>query len=309
MDYINIVIATMLLAVSSILTKYYQKRAGTSLVATLWFNVLGGVFTLVIFFFVAGCKLNFTPFSLIVTGAVSLLIGSYSMIGMKLISMGKIAVYILFLMLGGMIIPLLYGLFFLGEEMSWLRWMGLVLLIVSMILTVKNDNNKETDAASVTTKVKQKKNFTYILLCMCVFVINGFVSIGSKMHQIESTYATVSEIDYVTLTGLGKLVIFGVPLFACLLKDRTANKRIFTNKQTLIYLLLNTLVYAAVVGISFILQLNSASNIPASALFPMITGGNIVFTAIASAIVFKERLSKQETCGIVLCMLATLMFL
>ena len=66
---------------------------------------------------------------------------------------------------------------------------------------------------------------------------------------------------------------------------------------------------ALVGGISYLLQLIGAQNLPATILYPFITGGCIIVTALAGWLLYHEKLSKQTILGIALCFAGTCMFL
>jgi len=46
---------------------------------------------------------------------------------------------------------------------------------------------------------------------------------------------------------------------------------------------------AAITGVAYILQLYSAASLPATVVYPIVTGGSIVFTMMAGWIFFHER--------------------
>ena len=69
------------------------------------------------------------------------------------------------------------------------------------------------------------------------------------------------------------------------------------------------LASSAVDGASYLLQLVGASHLPASVLYPMITGGSVVLTVLAGWLFFKQKPSNRAIVGIVLCFVATLLFL
>ena len=56
------------------------------------------------------------------------------------------------------------------------------------------------------------------------------------------------------------------------------------------------------------LHLIAADSVPASVQFPMVSGGVIVLSALVSAIVFKEKLTKIEWISIVGAFLSTVLF-
>lgn len=68
------------------------------------------------------------------------------------------------------------------------------------------------------------------------------------------------------------------------------------------------LISAAVCGVSFVLQLIPAKYVSATVVYPFITGGSILFTALAGRIAVKEKITKKAI-GLALCFAGTCMFL
>ena len=124
MDYILVVIATILLALDFALNKKYQSFEGTEMRAGLKFNVLNGICTAIIFFAISGFKLRFSLFSAILALAMAILCMTYNIIGFRILKKAGTAIYTIFLMSGGMLLPYLYGVFYLNEALSIFRIIG-----------------------------------------------------------------------------------------------------------------------------------------------------------------------------------------
>ena len=122
--YILAFAATLLLATDFSLNKLYQRRAGSSAAAGFAFNALCGIFTAIVFWAINGFKFEFTPFSLVMATAMATSVLLYSLAGLKMLSGGRLAVYTLFLMTGGMSLPYIFGLIFWNEPFSVLRTIG-----------------------------------------------------------------------------------------------------------------------------------------------------------------------------------------
>jgi multidrug transporter EmrE-like cation transporter len=58
-----------------------------------------------------------------------------------------------------------------------------------------------------------------------------------------------------------------------------------------------------------LLQLFGAASLPATVLYPFVTGGSIVLSSLAGIIFFKDKLSKNVIASIILCFLGTILFL
>ncbi len=61
--------------------------------------------------------------------------------------------------------------------------------------------------------------------------------------------------------------------------------------------------------ISYILQLIGAESLPASVLYPFITGGSIILTSFAGVAFFKEKLTIRQWMAVTACFVGTLLFL
>ena len=105
MQYMMLTSAALLLAMDFAMNKIYQKLRGTSLKASLLFNSVLGLATAIIFFAVNKFKLSFSPYSAIMAMLMTTLVMSYNVIGFRILKQGSMAIYSLFLMTGGMVLP------------------------------------------------------------------------------------------------------------------------------------------------------------------------------------------------------------
>lgn len=70
------------------------------------------------------------------------------------------------------------------------------------------------------------------------------------------------------------------------------------------------LLTAVANGISYMLfQLIGAVKLPATVLYPLITGGTIILSSLADFLIYKEKLSLKQWSGVGIAFLGTLMFL
>lgn len=303
--YFIVLLAVIGLAVNFCLTKLYQNRTGTGFRISVLFNIITGAFTAILFFFINGFmngfSLHFTSFSWLMAALLLLFCGSYALIGFKIIAIGNIAVYTLFLMLGGMMLPYFFGLIYLEETFSYLRLAGLILMVVAIALSGMSDSKQK----------KRHSSLLFFVLCMIVFCLNGGGSIVSKIHQLpENEFRAVLSPVFVMMAGIIRVVVFSLIYLGICIKDRKTPQDQRSSPIKLSPFVIGImLASSAVDGASYLCQLIGASHLPATVLYPMITGGSVVLTALAGRIFFKQKLSVFATVGIVLCFAATLFFL
>lgn len=289
MQYFMLVISDMLLALNFAISKVYQKKEGVSPATGFKFNALVGISTSLIFLAVNGFKCHFTTFSFILATIMNVLVMVYTVISFSILKNGSMAQYTMFLMTGGMVVPYIWGLLFLNEEFSVLRTVGLLVIIIGIFFS--NFTKNKTDAKQLS-------------LCLAVFFINGFVSVVSKIHQVEESFETVSATEFIIIGNASKFIIAGI-LF--LLSSKKAEKQ--ENKKSYGFVIALGAFSAIVSGSSYFIQLLAASNLPATVLYPFITGGSIVLSSLTGWLVFKDKLSKQLVIGIICCFIGTVLFL
>lgn len=289
MFYILLFVSAVLLALDFAINKLYQKRMGTTASAGFLYNALQGLASCIIFFAIGGFKFNITPYSLLMAAILAVLIMSYNLIGFRIMKKGSVAIYTLFLMTGGMLVPYIWGIAFLNEEFVWLRAVGVILIIFAVALSNFS---------------KQKFATTQLLMCVAVFVLNGFNSVVSKVHQVETSFETVNPFNFVALVGLCRFVVSGVAYIVCEAKNKNEKTKVDFKTVGLI-----VPISAVLCGLASACLLIGAANLPATVVFPINTGGTMILSALAGVIFFKDKLSKSIVIGIAVCFIGTLMFL
>lgn len=288
-DYIIIILAVVCFAGQFAFTKVYEESvkqtAVTSLVMLFLTGLLGAALYLVIGKFHVDVSLPSVLFAL----AFAIVMIPYYMISIKVLSLGSLAVYSMFMMLGGMLLPFLYGILFLQEEISWGKAVGCVLLTGFIVLQALSQKTAEPKGE---TKTEEKGNpYLFFLLCLCIFVINGLTGVIAKAHQIQPQ--AVGEVSFTVLSCAFTALLSGILLLIVSLSKR---KESLAEMQTVFQW--KPLAFIGLLGAAMhtgnFLILKAAANVPASVQFPLISGGTIVLSALASALIFKEKLSWKE---------------
>lgn len=297
-SYLMLFAAVVFMALNFIVQKFFQKQTGGSPREAIKFSGYRGAVTAIcfsVFCLVAGMEIRFSMFSVAMAIGISLLCLGYNTIGFTIMKTEPVSRYTVFLMIGGMTIPYLWGLFFLDEEFSLLRTIGLLVLAAAIVLTNSG---------------KSKINKQALILCIIVFILNGFVSVLSKEHQIGQL--AVDATSFVIINGIVKVVMFPIAyLFpgesAKSNDEKRKNKNVFTKENIRETCLV--VVSAILDGVSYLLMLIPAEVLPATVQYPFITGGSIILTALAGFIFFREKPKPLYIIGLLLCLAGTCFFL
>ncbi len=320
MEYFLILLADLLSGVVFVLNKLYGKQGGGTLASGMKANAVIGLCSSLLFLCVTGFSPAFSLYSIFMAGAIALLGAVYTTIGYSILKDGKVAVYAMFLLSGGMLLPFLWGVIRDGEPLTPLRAGG-VLLILSAIVIINFD------------KVKPTKR--QLLLSIAVFFLNGILVTISNIHQkAPPTLSPVPTASFIMLAnGMKSLLAFVVFLLLSLHVKGKGNRApkgrslpIGTEKypeicekntrkidnihfQQMLLPLLLLISIAIIDGLAFFCQVEGASTIDAGVLYPLCSGGSIVITALCGWVFFGEAPTKSGLVGIALCILGLLLFL
>lgn len=310
--YILTFVAAVGYAAGFVFQKVWQNKIDVNgSLGNLFSGLMGGwtALGLIIIMLSMGTPLEFSWFSLACAGSAMAFVLAYRVVGFAMMKKGGMTLFTLFLMVGGMAVPYLYGVIFLHEDLPVMRIVGLVVIVAGVVLSNIGDG-------------KQKINLSVILLGLAAFFLNGFTGVSLKIHQ-DPRFAdlAVGSEGYMLIQAIVLFVISTVLTVVGLIKSGNRIKPVLkadSNRASLkpaVLLLpvgLGLAVSfggAAVNGIGDLFQLLAAAKIPASAQFPICTGGCIAVSALADALVFKSKLNRNTVLGIVLCILGTCMFL
>ncbi len=255
---------------------YNKKIAG----GTFTFTAMSILFALVIFIISAGGKFNFNleilPFALgfaLSYGAAS--IGSFLAIGTGPLSITSMIVQY------SLIIPTIYGLC-TGDEASPFLYVGLGLLFISLFLV---NIEKKGEEKKITLK--------WGIFALLAFFGNGLCSTVQKAQQ--DVFVTEQNPDgykseFMIIALIVSLV--SIAIAALIFEKKGLGAKIKTGAHWYIICgLANGLVNLFVIMLA---------KYEASIVFPVISAGGIVATALVGIFIYKEKLSVMQIIGMVL---------
>ena len=114
-DYLLVILSVILLAFGFILQKVYQRRTADTTEGGIDVSIISAVFSISLLILTSGFSISFTRFSAINAMIKSACCLAYTVIGFKIMKEGSVALYMLFLMSGGMLVPSVWGWIFLDE--------------------------------------------------------------------------------------------------------------------------------------------------------------------------------------------------
>lgn len=315
MYYAMLIGASFLFGSQFMVTKAFEKNYGKTVRASLSFSLLYSLFAGVIFFIIklisSGTVFNLNPFSLCMAFGLSLVNILSSAIGIKTLALGDIAVYSLFLMLGGMIVPFFAGIVFLKESVSVCNLIGVAIMIIALCLPVFfGKKNKNAGEAQTDGDTKKKTSVFFYVLCVFLFILNGLSSTLSKFNSVREGAALGAEFTFYTYGIQFVISLVAFALTTALGKsDKTQNEE----KQPVILFRPVAIgcgaAFGAVNGTAFLMSSVAAEHVVAVAQYPLITGATILFSSLLAFLFYREKPTALQLVQIVISLAATILFM
>ena len=316
MEYIFLAAASICFSVQFIFSKLFESRSDGTYNAGMW-SSLATAFCMLVYLLPAGgftfavsasaltCSLLYTVSSLLCSGVTILALHH-----------GKLSVVTTYMLLGGLILPFLWGIIAYGEALTVTKAIGVVVLMLSMasslLLDMKNGKSDDTQ--------KAKGGLLFHFYCFILFLTNGIVSIATTQSQKAAD--AVSSDDFLLLCEVEIAVASFLILLAIgLWKMKNGSKRGILSAFTgitkdglpmtakLFFLLLGACALHAVCnGLGNIFSLNCAQTMDASIQFPVISAVVIVLGALFGWLIYREKIEKRDWISLILAALGIVFF-
>lgn len=284
MEYLMLLIVVATMMINTIAQKQYNLKAKHH-EPFLFLSVF--IYVAMIFFvFSSGFKLEFNsavlPYSIIFAICFAL---SFLTTFMA-IKTGPLSITLL-VTTYSLIVPTFYGMIFLGDKIGALAYIGIVLIMVSLLLVNIQKRSKADDVDKSTPKITLK----WVLWLVSAFFVNGFNSVIQKEQQLKFDGAYKSEFMIVGL------FIAATVLFICaFLFGNARTEFLHKFKECVKYGIFGGVANGAMnLGVLILTGL-----IPTAILFPSISGGGVIAGFVISRFLYKEKLSPVQIAGYVI---------
>lgn len=278
MYYFILFFAAALFASQFLFQQKFNGECGASWHTSLIFTLYTSVISFVVMLILNGFRLHVSLFSLAVAFIYAIVNILYGYMSIKAFSVVNLSVYSVLAMLGGMLLPFLYGIVFADESITAGKVICCILITGSLLMTTSHG-----------------KKGGYFYYCS-VFVLNGLAGVLSAIHQGNPN--AVGSIDFMILNRIVTVCICVVILFI------SGGSTLKISGKAFIY----SVFYALFCGFGNLFVLISLKHLPASVQYPIITGGTIVFSLLIS-IIRKETVTRRNVISAVLALSATILIL
>lgn len=182
------------------------------------------------------------------------------------------------------LIPTVSGAIFWNERIAFIQYIGIIFMILCFILSIKNENSDK------------KANIKWFVCSLITFIMTGLIGVMQKIHQTSSHK---SELDGFLVVAFIVSFIFSLLLSLIFRKSRFSESAIgyrpITGFLPVVFMILSGVFVA--LNNKFNLYLSGV--IDAAVFFPLVNGGGLVLTSVASVLIFKEKLSAVQLVGVI----------
>lgn len=279
-NYLLLGVSLLAAASGTVAKKYYIEKTGSAVFKKCLYTafsclVAGGCLAIV------GNMTRpslFTALLAILFGAVTALQGIAMLAAMQ---KGPVSYTMMFSSFST-VITALSGVLFFGEDITPLKIIGILLMLVSFVFAVEREGEK------------RKGSFAWLLLCITVFVSTGGIGIMQKVHQTSPHKA---ELDIFLVLAFGVTAIVSLVASAVFKKRESGAEADRADKGQMLLLTLLTVLGGVCVAANNKLNLFLSGVMEASVFFPIANGGAVVLSTLAAFFLFKERLSVRRWIG------------
>lgn len=285
-NYIMIIIADILFSLQFLMTGTYSRRNGGDIAVSLSFSggtaLIIGAYMFVVDGITNGFGLELTWYSVLLglaMVAVNLLSGYFSIKSLKFINL---SLYSVFMMLGGMIVPSVFGIL-VGETLTLGKILCALLIMVAMALSIEKTAGGKKGAAK------------YYFAC---FFLNGCSGVIAKALTMYPEYEVSSNDFLVTYTLMTAVIASVILIFV----SKGKPFRVFCDIKNIGCMA----GYSVFHGVAQLLSLLTIANgMDVSVQQPLISGGVLVMSFVISVVV-REKQTWKNVLSFIFAVLAVL---
>lgn len=292
-----IALVILLYTLQSLFTRLYTDYyPGDKGLTTPVFAVVCGLIVTVVSFIFSGFSFSCGWLTVLLGVLNAFVLYGYDAFIIKASSTGPYSILMTFSLSGGIIIPAIVSwVSNFKENFSFVQLFAIAIIFISvfMITSKKEDaENKE--------ELKKHKTF-FLIICALLGLANGLYGVLLNLQQeltghldLEGNLIAPEKEEMVVITFIGAALISLVQL---LVKEKKNTLKAFKQtKLSLTFLLLAAAVSALAIN-ALVIALEGVNE---TVVYTFDNAGVLLLSAIASAVFFKEKLSKLNIAGCLL---------
>ncbi len=282
-----IALVILLYTLQSLFTRLYTDYyPGDKSLTTPVFAVVCGLIVTAVSFVFSGLSFSCSWLTILLGVINAVILYGYDAFIIKASATGPYSILMTFSLTGGIVIPAIVSWMFFNVPFSWVQLISIAIIFVSVLMISKKDDETEN-------KEEHKKHRTFFLIiCTLLGLANGMY--GVLLNTQQELTGVLEKEEMVAVTFIGAAVISLVQLIVK--EKKEALKAFKQTKLSLVFLLLTALVSALAINALVI----ALDGIDTTLVYTFDNAGVLLLSALASAVFFKEKLSKLNVIGCII---------
>lgn len=191
------------------------------------------------------------------------------------------------------IIPALSGSLIWGESIATVQIIGMALMLLCFLLSVDF------------SKSDKKTSPVWFLYVFITFISTGFIGVMQKWHQ-NSEYK--AELDGFLIIAFTTAFVFSsLGTVISFLKAKTQKECGNAGKDITLLATLLMMCCGICAAANNKMNLFLSGAMDSATFFPVVNGGGMILSALASLVIFKEKLTTQKWIGIAIGVVAVIL--
>jgi len=286
--YIVFIIAMVVLlyTMQSLFTRFYTDNyPGDQSLTTPVFAVVCGLIVTAVSFIFSGFSFSCGWLTVLLGIINAVVLYGYDAFIIKASATGPYSILMTFSLTGGIVVPAIVNWMFFSVPFSWVQLVSILVIFASVLMISKKEGENESEGKA------ENKTF-FIIICSLLGLANGLYGVLLNTQQ-ELTGVAEKE-EMVAVTFIGAALISLVQIIVKAKKDTL--KAFKQTKMSLVFLLLTALVSALAINALVI----ALDGIDTTIVYTFDNAGVLLLSAIASAVFFKEKLSRNNIIGCII---------
>ena len=134
MDIVSIIVASAMYSIMFFFNDKFREKEGYALKTAVLFSTLAAIVKVILMLFNGKEAFQFSYFSFIIASVAAIFSIMLCCASFIALNYANLAVYSLFSMLGGMLVPVVFSVIFLNEVLSWQNAVCIIFLIVGFTI-------------------------------------------------------------------------------------------------------------------------------------------------------------------------------
>ncbi|MBE6609025.1 MAG: hypothetical protein E7633_10800 [Ruminococcaceae bacterium] len=272
---------------SNVLKNYFSKKVSNTTRGCQLYNMITSIVCCFVIFAYAGFRLDGSLYTVAIGAVFGIVTAIAAICGFIAMSIGPLS-YTTVMTSCSTVITAISGLFF-GETIPALKWVGIALMMVCLILS----NKKET------TSDEKKASLKWFIFSMLAAVFCAAIGLIQKTHQ-ESAHK--SELSLLLIVAFAFSTLFSLVWYIISLKkdppviEKSENGKCHVKMITFLAIIFVTVGIG--VALNNIINLYLVGVMDSAVFFPIVNGGHLILSTLAGLVLFKEKLSKTQWVGL-----------